>query len=66
MAKKTIKLPRKKEFTIQDCISLNETLNAQTVRSFIRNEIAAGDIEVVGRVPSKGPGRPQYLLTQVS
>lgn len=66
MANRTVKFPRKKEFTIADCITLNASLNAQTVRSFIRNEIAAGEIKVVGRVPSKGPGRPQHLLTLVS
>lgn len=60
--KSTVKFPRKAKFTIADCIALNDSLNAQTVRGLVRDAINAGTVTVIGKESTGGKGRPSLLL----
>lgn len=61
--KSNIRYPRKAKFTIADLIALNDSLNAQTVRTFVREAIYVGSVKVVGETESTGRGRPSFILS---
>lgn len=60
--KSTVKFPRKAKFTYAEIIALNDELNIQTVRTLVREAIAAGTVNVVGKAESTGKGRPSFIL----
>lgn len=62
--KATIRLPRRTKFTIAEVIQLNAELNDQTVRTHVRNDIAGGNLRVVGKRNIPGRGRPQFLVSR--
>lgn len=62
--KTKLRFPRTKQFTIADCIALNESLNAQTVRTLIRRAIAIREVSIVGRATPVGRGRPAFYLAR--
>lgn len=58
-----VRLPRRRQFTIADCIKLNAKLNDQTVRTHIRNEIGT-TLAICGYRRPEGRGRPAFILTR--
>lgn len=62
--KTKLRFPRTKRFGIADCIALNSDLNAQTVRTLVRNQIAEGYLWVVGTSDTSGRGRPPLILAR--
>lgn len=64
--KSDIRFPRKAKFTIAEIIALNDSLNAQTVRTLVREAIASGTVTVVGKAESTGRGRPSLILALAS
>lgn len=60
--KSPLRYPRKAKFSLADCIALNATLNAQTVRTLVRQAISDGEVLKVGTIPTGGRGRPSFVL----